>query len=123
MPPHEDSRPWVIIDPRAGHGSGIGGFKSESEVGVALKYGHPVYFVIFFPDPDQGQTIAARLHGQQPLGVRGAQAVPERLLAPVAVDRRPRRHRPAVVELPQDRAEAARRRLRWSPARTPADHE
>ncbi len=58
MPPHEDSRPWVIIDPRAGHGSGIGGFKSESEVGVALKYGHPVYFVIFFPDPEPGQTLA-----------------------------------------------------------------
>jgi pimeloyl-ACP methyl ester carboxylesterase len=57
-PPHEDSRPWVIIDPRAGHGSGIGGFKSESEVGVALKYGHPVYFVIFFPDPEPGQTLA-----------------------------------------------------------------
>ena len=58
MPPHEDARPWVIIDPRAGHGSGIGGFKSESEVGVALKYGHPVYFVIFFPDPEPGQTLA-----------------------------------------------------------------
>ncbi len=36
-PPREDARPWVIIDPRAGHGSGIGGFKSESEVGVALR--------------------------------------------------------------------------------------
>jgi pimeloyl-ACP methyl ester carboxylesterase len=56
--PDEGARPWVIIDPRAGHGSGIGGFKSESEVGVALKYGHPVYFVIFFPDPEPGQTIA-----------------------------------------------------------------
>ena len=36
----EEGRPWVIIDPRAGHGSGIGGFKSESEVGVALREGH-----------------------------------------------------------------------------------
>jgi pimeloyl-ACP methyl ester carboxylesterase len=58
MPPREDARPWVIIDPRAGHGSGIGGYKSESEVGVALKDGHPVYFVIFFPQPEPGQTIA-----------------------------------------------------------------
>ncbi len=58
MPPREDGRPWVIIDPRAGHGSGIGGFKSESEVGVALKDGHPVYFVIFFPEPEPGQTLA-----------------------------------------------------------------
>jgi pimeloyl-ACP methyl ester carboxylesterase len=57
-PPREDGRPWVIIDPRAGHGSGIGGFKSESEVGVALKGGHPVYFVIFYPDPVPGQTLA-----------------------------------------------------------------
>ena len=51
MPPREDGRPWVIIDPRAGHGSGIGGFKSESEVGVALRDGHPVYFIIFYPEP------------------------------------------------------------------------
>jgi len=56
--PREDARPWVIIDPRAGHGSGIGGFKSESEVGVALKHGHPVYFVIFFPEPEADQTLA-----------------------------------------------------------------
>jgi pimeloyl-ACP methyl ester carboxylesterase len=56
--PREDARPWVIIDPRAGHGSGIGGFKSQSEVGVALHHGHPVYFVIFFRDPEPGQTLA-----------------------------------------------------------------
>ena len=58
MPPREDGRPWVIIDPRAGHGSGIGGFKSESEVGVALRDGHPVYFIIFYPEPVPGQTLA-----------------------------------------------------------------
>jgi pimeloyl-ACP methyl ester carboxylesterase/tellurite resistance protein len=50
-------RPFVIIDPRAGHGSGIGGFKDDSQVGVALRRGHPVYFVIFFRDPEPGQTI------------------------------------------------------------------
>ncbi|MDQ9785824.1 DUF3141 domain-containing protein, partial [Serratia marcescens] len=38
-------RPYVIIDPRAGHGAGIGGFKQDSQVGVALHDGHPVYFV------------------------------------------------------------------------------
>ena len=53
----EDGRPYVIIDPRAGHGSGIGGFKSQSEVGVALANGHPVYFVIFRPQPEPGQTL------------------------------------------------------------------
>ncbi len=53
-----ESRPFVIIDPRAGHGPGIGGFKQDSQVGVALKAGHPVYFVIFFPEPVPGQTLA-----------------------------------------------------------------
>jgi pimeloyl-ACP methyl ester carboxylesterase len=50
-------RPFVIIDPRAGHGPGIGGFKKDSEVGAALQFGYPVYFVIFFPEPEPGQTI------------------------------------------------------------------
>ena len=50
-------RPYIIIDPRAGHGPGIGGFKDDSQVGVALRDGHPVYFVIFFPDPVPGQTL------------------------------------------------------------------
>ena len=51
-------RPYMIIDPRAGHGAGIGGFKSDSQVGVALHHGHPVYFVAFRPEPEPGQTIA-----------------------------------------------------------------
>lgn len=50
-------RPYIIIDPRAGHGPGIGGFKDDSQVGVALSAGHPVYFVIFFRDPEPGQTL------------------------------------------------------------------
>ncbi|KWR90616.1 DUF3141 domain-containing protein [Cupriavidus sp. IDO] len=53
----EARRPYVIIDPRAGHGPGIGGFKDDSQVGVALRAGHPVYFVIFFRDPEPGQTL------------------------------------------------------------------
>jgi len=50
-------RPYIVIDPRAGHGPGIGGFKDDSQVGVALREGHPVYFVIFFPEPQPGQTL------------------------------------------------------------------
>jgi pimeloyl-ACP methyl ester carboxylesterase len=50
-------RPYVIIDPRAGHGPGIGGFKDDSEAGVAMRAGHPVYFVAFFPEPMPGQTL------------------------------------------------------------------
>lgn len=53
----DSKRPFIIIDPRAGHGPGIGGFKKVSEVGVALEFGHPVYFIIFFPEPEPGQTI------------------------------------------------------------------
>jgi len=54
----ERLRPFIIVDPRAGHGPGIGGFKADSEVGVALSAGHPVYFVIFFPEPEPGQTLS-----------------------------------------------------------------
>src|SRR5712691_2498859 len=50
-------RPFVIVDPRAGHGPGIGGFKADSEIGVAFKAGHPCYFIGFLPDPMPGQTI------------------------------------------------------------------
>lgn len=51
-------RPYVIIDPRAGHGPGIGGFKTDSQVGVALRDGHPVYFVAFRRDPEPGQYLS-----------------------------------------------------------------
>ncbi|WP_321840930.1 DUF3141 domain-containing protein [Paraburkholderia bannensis] len=50
-------RPFVVIDPRAGHGPGIAGFKMDSEVGIALRKGHPCYFVTFFPVPTETQTI------------------------------------------------------------------
>ena len=50
-------RPFVVVDPRAGHGPGIGGFKADSEIGVAFKAGHPCYFIGFLPDPMLGQTI------------------------------------------------------------------
>jgi len=50
-------RPFVVVDPRAGHGPGIGGFKADSEIGVAFKAGHPCYFIGFMPDPMPGQTI------------------------------------------------------------------
>jgi len=50
-------RPFVVVDPRAGHGPGIGGFKADSEIGVAFRAGHPCYFIGFLPDPMPGQTI------------------------------------------------------------------
>jgi len=53
-----DKPPVVVLDPRAGHGPGVGGFKRASEVGMALEEGHPVYFVVFYPEPCPGQTLA-----------------------------------------------------------------
>jgi hypothetical protein len=50
-------RPFIVFDPRAGHGPGIGGMKQDSEIGVAMKAGHPCYFVGFLTEPVDGQTI------------------------------------------------------------------
>jgi hypothetical protein len=57
-------RPIVIVDPRAGHGPGIGGFKPDSEVGVALRAGHAVYFITFAPEPVDGQTLLDVAHAE-----------------------------------------------------------
>jgi pimeloyl-ACP methyl ester carboxylesterase len=55
--PAPEMRPFVVFDPRAGHGPGIGGMKQESEVGLAMSAGHPCYFVGFAPEPIPGQTV------------------------------------------------------------------
>ena len=52
-----ERRPFIVVDPRAGHGPGIGGFKADSEIGVAMQAGHPCYFIGFLPEPMPGQTI------------------------------------------------------------------
>jgi pimeloyl-ACP methyl ester carboxylesterase len=57
-------RPFVVVDPRAGHGPGIGGFKADSELGVAMRAGHPCYFVGFTPEPMPGQTIEDIMHAE-----------------------------------------------------------
>ena len=80
----DTKRPFVIVDPRAGHGPGIGGSKEDSEVGVALSAGHPVYFVIFFPDPCPGQTLA---------DVTDAEAEFIRIVA----ERHPRSQKPVII--------------------------
>lgn len=61
----EAKPPVLILDPRAGHGPGIGGFKRDSEVGIAMHAGHPVYFVSFYPEPCPGQTLSDVLHALQ----------------------------------------------------------
>ena len=49
--------PVFVIDPRAGQGPGIGGFKQLSEIGDAFKAGHPVYFAGFTASPVEGQRV------------------------------------------------------------------
>jgi pimeloyl-ACP methyl ester carboxylesterase len=49
--------PIIVVDPRAGHGPGIGGMKQDSQIGVAMAAGHPCYFIGFLPNPMPGQTI------------------------------------------------------------------
>ena len=51
------SQPVIIIDPRGGHGSGIGGFKQDSVIGESLRAGHPTYFIAFSHAPTPGQTL------------------------------------------------------------------
>jgi hypothetical protein len=37
----DNKRPFIVFDPRAGHGPGIGGMKQDSEIGEALAAGNP----------------------------------------------------------------------------------
>jgi hypothetical protein len=57
-------RPVVVVDPRAGQGPGVGGFKAESEIGDALNAGHPVYFIGFGATPAPGQEFLDVVEGQ-----------------------------------------------------------
>lgn len=57
-------RPVVVVDPRAGQGPGIGGFKPQSEIGEALASGHPVYFIGFASTPEPDQTFLDVVEGQ-----------------------------------------------------------
>jgi len=64
QPTNPTARPFVIIDPRAGHGPGVAGTKVDSSIGVALAAGHPCYFVTFGPHPCDGQTIEGVLRAE-----------------------------------------------------------
>lgn len=57
-------RPFVVQDPRAGQSPGIGGMKKDSEIGDALRGGHPVYFIGFNSTPIEGQTYEDIIKGQ-----------------------------------------------------------
>lgn len=78
-------RPFVVVDPRAGHGPGIGGFKTESEIGVALKAGHPCYFIGFLPEPVPGQTIEDIMNAQATFLERVIELHPEAMGKPAVI--------------------------------------
>jgi pimeloyl-ACP methyl ester carboxylesterase len=59
-----NGQPVIIIDPRGGHGSGIGGFKQDSVLGESLRAGHPTYFISFSHSPQPGQTLADIVEAQ-----------------------------------------------------------
>jgi Protein of unknown function (DUF3141) len=70
-------RPVVVVDPRAGQGPGIGGFKAQSEIGDALAAGHPVYFIGFSADPEPRQQFLDVVEGQVKFFERVAELHPD----------------------------------------------
>ncbi|MBQ0819067.1 DUF3141 domain-containing protein [Microvirga sp. HBU67558] len=57
-------RPFVIVPPRAGHCVGVGAHAADSQAGVALREGHPVYLVAFRREPEQGQQLSDVAYAQ-----------------------------------------------------------
>lgn len=85
MPVNSQARPVVVVDPRAGHGPGIGGFKFDSEVGMAVHAGHPVYFVTFRPEPEEGQTLVTVMHAEARFLEEVMARHPQSLAKPVVI--------------------------------------
>ena len=73
--PDPRQRPFIVIDPRAGHGPGIGGFKADSEIGVAMQAGHPCYFVGFRPIPSRDRRSRTWCAPSSPSPRRSAAAI------------------------------------------------
>ena len=74
-------RPFIIFDPRAGQGPGIGGMKHDSEIGEVLQAGHPCYFVGFLEDPMPGQTVEDVCQAEARFVARVAELHPEAVAA------------------------------------------
>ncbi len=81
----DSKRPFVVIDPRAGHGPGIGGFKADSEIGVVLASGHPCYFIGFTPTPEPEQTIETVMRAEAVFLKRVTELHPETDEKPVII--------------------------------------
>lgn len=84
QPNNGQRAPVIIIDPRGGHGAGIGGFKQDSAVGESLRAGHPTYFIAFSYSPEPGQTL-------HDVGLAQARFLEE------VIDRHPQAGKPIVI--------------------------
>lgn len=84
QPTNGKRAPVIIIDPRGGHGAGIGGFKQDSAVGESLRAGHPTYFIAFSHYPEPGQTL-------YDIGVAQARFLEE------VIHRHPKADKPIVI--------------------------
>ena len=75
--PDPRKRPFIVIDPRAGHGPGIGGFKADSEIGVAMQAGLPATSSASAPiptGPDDQDVVRAIVAFAEEVGRRHAEA-------------------------------------------------
>ncbi|GAB4400111.1 MAG: DUF3141 domain-containing protein [Rhodoferax sp.] len=79
------ARPIIVLDPRAGNGPGIAGFKNDSEVGVALRAGHPVYCIAFRAEPQPGQTLDSVTQALAAFAATVAQRHPHSTGSPILV--------------------------------------
>ena len=87
-PPTRNKRPFVVFDPRAGHGPGIGGFKIDSQIGVALQAGAPLLLrrcssrsrCRVRPSNRSAPPRRASSEGERAAPARRGQAVPDRQL-------------------------------------------
>ena len=69
-----ERRPFVVVDPRAGHGPGIGGFKADSEIGVAMKAGPSLLFHRLPAGADAGPDHRALSRAPRPCSSRRSSA-------------------------------------------------
>src|SRR5690606_34648844 len=88
QPTDPSKRPFLVVDPRAGHGPGIGGFTSDSEIGAALQAGHPCYFVGFLPEPVPGPAVEDVARAHAAFVSTAAEPHPERQSTPVVIGNR-----------------------------------
>ena len=77
QPSDATRQPVIVIDPRGGHGAGIGGFKQDSEIGESLRAGHPTYFIAFSHAPRPARLCSTSPPPKPAISKRSAHAIPK----------------------------------------------